>query len=215
MGLIKLRLPPKGTLVPTGDSDPLEYYYKPLVGRLYVNRIDKTLGLLSTQSFSRILEIGYGSGILMPTLCRLSDDVHGVDLDSDPELVASRLASLGCYPKLSRGQPDLLLFEDNSCELVITISVLEHIKEIDAFLKEIYRVIKPGGYLLVGMPAVNKTMEYLFQLIGFSGIDHHHVTTPEEMQQAARRLFQPRGTAWLPGFMPSNLYLYKSFYFQK
>lgn len=213
--MAKLYLPRKGILEPNNDDDPLKYYYVPLVGKLYISRINMTLGLLKRHEYSSILEIGYGSGVLMPSLTQLSDEIYGVDLGSDPDDIARRLAKLSCYPKLSRGIADQLLFEDNSLDLVIAISVLEHIKEIQPFLAEIYRVLKPGGTLLVGMPAVNKTMEYLFRAIGFAGIEAHHVTSPEEMSQAASSFFKLQSTARLPGFLPSKIYLYKSFCFEK
>ncbi|MDX2240567.1 MAG: class I SAM-dependent methyltransferase [Leptolyngbyaceae cyanobacterium bins.302] len=212
---IKLRLPPKGALVPNNSDDPLKYYYVPFVGGLYINRINIALGLLQGHYFENVLEIGYGSGVLMPTLCQMSKEVHGVDLGSDPHAIGQRLANLGCYPKLSPGEPDHLLFDDNSFDLIVTISVLEHIKQIAPFLKEIHRVLKPGGQLLVGMPAVNKTMGYLFQAIGFPGIDEHHVTSPEEMAAAARPIFELQSVAKLPSFLPGNIYLYKAFCFRK
>jgi hypothetical protein len=64
--MTKLYLPPKGILEPNNDDDRLKYYYVPIVGRLYVGRINMTLGLLKRDEFSSILEIGYGSGVLMP-----------------------------------------------------------------------------------------------------------------------------------------------------
>jgi ubiquinone/menaquinone biosynthesis C-methylase UbiE len=213
--MTKLYLPPKGILEPNNDDDPLKYYYVPIVGKLYVSRINMTLGLLKRDEYSSILEIGYGSGVLMPTLTKLSDDIHGVDLSSDPEDIGGRLAKLSCYPKLSRGVADKLLFDDNSLDLVIAVSVLEHIKDIQPFLVEIHRVLKPGGTLLVGMPAVNKTMEYLFRAIGFAGIEAHHVTSPEEMHQAAKGLFRLKSSDRLPNFLLPQMYLYKSFCFEK
>jgi ubiquinone/menaquinone biosynthesis C-methylase UbiE len=117
-----------------------------------------------------------------------------VDLSSDPEDISRRLSQLGCYPKLSRGVADQLLFDDNSLDLVITVSMLEHIKPTQPFLTEIHRVLKPGGTLLVGMPAVNKTMEYLFQAIGFAG---------------AAGLFTLKSTDRLPNFLLPQVYLYK------
>jgi len=212
---VKFKLPPRGTLTPNNTDDPLKYYYVPLVSSLFIQRINITLGLLQSKDFSNTLEIGYGSGVLLPTLCKISQQVYGVDIGSNPDLVAHQLTHLGCYPKLSIGQPDSLLFDDNFFDLVVTVSVLEHIKDIGDFLTEIHRVIKPGGYLLVGMPAVNKFMEYLFEAIGFSGISHHHVTSPEEMHRASLELFTLKKTAWMPGFFPSNIYLYKGFLFQK
>lgn len=213
--MTKLALPPKGILEPNNDDDPLKYYYVPIVGKLYVSRINMTLGLLRRNEYGSILEIGYGSGVLMPTLTRLSDAIHGVDLSSDPDDISRRLAKLRCYPKLSQGEADKLLFDDNSLDLVIAISVLEHIKAIKPFLAEIHRVLKPGGTLLVGMPAVNRTMEYLFRAIGFAGIEAHHVTSPEEMHQAATRMFRLKCSDRLPNFLPPKIYLYESFCFEK
>jgi 2-polyprenyl-3-methyl-5-hydroxy-6-metoxy-1,4-benzoquinol methylase len=213
--MTKLYLPPKGILEPNNDDDPLKYYYVPIVGKLYVSRINMTLGLLKQDEYSSILEIGYGSGVLMPTLTKLSNAIYGVDLSSDPDDISRRLAKLNCYPKLSQGKADKLLFDDNSLDLVIAISVLEHIKAIQPFLAEIHRVLKPGGTLLVGMPAVNKTMEYLFRAIGFAGIEAHHVTSPEEMHQAAAGMFRLKSTDRLPNFLPPKMYLYKSFCFEK
>jgi len=216
MQLARFRLPPKGSLVENSENDPLRYYYAPVVGWLFVHRLNIVLQLLENRTYGKTLEIGYGSGILMPTLCKVSDQVYGVDLNSDPDEVLPKLKQLGCSPILSRGIEDQLLFEDNSLDLVVAVSVLEHIATIDEFLAEIHRVLKPGGQLLVGMPAVNKTMEYLFQAIGFGNIDHHHVTTPETMERSAKKIFRRvKGTAWMPGFFPSNIYLYKSFCFEK
>ncbi|NER80510.1 MAG: class I SAM-dependent methyltransferase [Leptolyngbya sp. SIO1D8] len=215
MPLNRFRLPPKGTLIPSNSDDPLRYYYLPLVGRLYVSRINIATGLIQNQFFEKTLEIGYGSGVLIPTLSKISDEVYGVDLQSNPETVSQLLAKLDCYPKLSYGVPDRLLFDDNTFDLIVAISVLEHIKEIRSFLEEIHRVLKPGGQLLVGMPAVNKFMDYLFQAIGFSGIEAHHVMSPEEMSLASQGLFKLEKSAHMPGFLPSNTYLYKSFCFRK
>ncbi|MDZ4785759.1 MAG: class I SAM-dependent methyltransferase [bacterium] len=212
---VKFKLPPKGMLAPNGSDDPLKYYYVPLVSKLFISRINITLRLLNDLSFDKSLEIGYGSGVLLPTLSKLSNQVYGVDIGSDPKFVVEQLKALGCNPTLSTGIADKLLFEDNYFDLVVAVSVLEHIKDIEPFLTEIHRVIRPGGFLLVGMPAVNSFMEKLFAAIGFSGISNHHVTSPEIMHKAANGMFTLKDTGWMPGFLPSNFYLYKSFLFQK
>jgi SAM-dependent methyltransferase len=212
---VGFKLPPKGAFTPNGSDDPLKYYYIPLVGSLYISRVQMALRLLENQHFGNTLEIGYGSGVLIPTLCKISQKVCGVDLTSDPELVSQQLDRFGCQAELSRGVSDRLLFPDQTFDLIVAISVLEHIREITAFLEEIHRILKPGGTLLVGMPAVNKFMGYLFSAIGFPGIGNHHVTSPEDMVIAAAPWFKPKATAWMPGFLPSKLYLYKAFRLEK
>lgn len=212
---IGFRLPPKGTFTANGNDDPLRYYYVPVVGQLYISRVRMALKLLNRSHFDTTLEIGYGSGVLIPTLCKMSNNVYGVDLGSDPEVVSKHLSQFGCNAELSRGVPDRLLFDDNSFDLIVAISVLEHISDIRGFLTEIHRVLKPGGTLLVGMPAVNKWMSYLFTAIRFPGIEAHHVTSPEKMLKAADSLFKVGACSWMPGFLPSSIYLYKTFRLEK
>ncbi|MEA5470679.1 class I SAM-dependent methyltransferase [Spirulina sp. 06S082] len=215
MTLIQFKLPPRGVFQKMGESDPLDYYYKPLIGKLYVERINGALSLLENRQYHKILEIGYGSGILMPTLCRIGQEVYGVDLDSDPRIVTEKLKPLNCHPILSKGITDCLVFDKSSFDLVVAISVLEHIKEIEDFMQEISRIIQPGGFLLVGMPRVDKAMNYLFKAIGFSVIEDHHVTTPEDMLIASSSCFEQIAQSQLPNFLPSSIYLYKSFLLRK
>jgi SAM-dependent methyltransferase len=42
-----------------------------------------------------------------------------------------------------------LNYEDNKFNIVTCILTLHHISDLDLFIKEIYRIIKPGGYLLL------------------------------------------------------------------
>ncbi|MCU0367223.1 MAG: class I SAM-dependent methyltransferase [Cyclobacteriaceae bacterium] len=59
------------------------------------------------------------------------------------------------YPQgkfLSGNIPPLTDFEDNSFDSVVSFQVIEHIKNDALFLKEIYRVLKPGGVALITTP---------------------------------------------------------------
>lgn len=40
-------------------------------------------------------------------------------------------------------------FEENSIDVVISIQVIEHLYDLDNFVSEIYRVLKPGGYSII------------------------------------------------------------------
>jgi len=52
-------------------------------------------------------------------------------------------------------------------DVVVSFSTLEHIRELQRALDEMDRVTIAGGYLLLGMPAVNRLMEFAFRAIGF------------------------------------------------
>jgi SAM-dependent methyltransferase len=48
--------------------------------------------------------------------------------------------------------PSLSGIADNSFDFAVTFQVIEHIKDDIAFVNEIYRVLKPGGMLLLSTP---------------------------------------------------------------
>src|SRR5664279_3169904 len=76
---MKLMLPPVGTLKANDQHDPLPYYYRPWVGWLYRKRLGMGLDLLPAGG-AKILEVGVGSGILVPTLSSHFPRYTGTDL---------------------------------------------------------------------------------------------------------------------------------------
>jgi SAM-dependent methyltransferase len=115
------------------------------------------------------------------------DELHGLDLDADPAPVQAWLGSYGHTARLIRGSVYELPYETAEFELVISFSVFEHLHEYEKALSEVGRVLKPGGRFLLGMPAVNTMMELGFRIIGFKGIEDHHVTTPRAAASAFER----------------------------
>jgi SAM-dependent methyltransferase len=161
-----------------GPTDPIEYYRRPLVGWLFRERINRGLRLLGDRRFDRALEVGYGAGAVQLALAARVSELHGVDLDADPHLVAPSLASRGVTAALVRGSVYELPYPDRHFDLVVCFSVFEHLAEYPRGLAEVRRVLNAGGRFLLGMPSVNKGMEAAFRLIGFKGIEDHHITTP-------------------------------------
>lgn len=212
-------LPPRGALSPNNAVDPHRYYYVPLLGRLFTGRIDLGLRLLTgLPRPRRVLELGYGSGLLMPTLCTTGAEVSGVDLHSDPAQVRAQLARLGVHPaELVRGPAQALPFPDGRFDLVVAFSLLEHIpeEELRQVLSETARVLAPEGRLLVGCPAVHRGMSLLFSAIGFRGIDEHHVSDIFAVQRAAAPHFAIERTATLPAPLPVGRGLYSAVLFAR
>ena len=161
-----------------GPSDPIEYYRRPFVGRLFRERINRGLRLLPPRRFPRALEIGYGAGALQLALSEGVEELHGIDLDADPAVVTRLLAERGRTSQLRQGSVYELPYADGTFDLGVCFSVFEHLTEPERALSEVHRVLAPGGLFLLGMPAVNRLMEAGFRAIGFKGIEDIHVTTP-------------------------------------
>jgi ubiquinone/menaquinone biosynthesis C-methylase UbiE len=164
-----------------GATDPIAFYKKPLVGWIFRERINMGLRLLDAPKYARVLEVGYGAGAVLLTLAPLVDELHGLDLDAAPAPVEAMLRVRGVSAKLVQGSVYELPYGDGSFDLTVCFSVFEHLHEFERGLREVARVLRPGGQFLLGMPAVNRMMEAGFRVIGFKEINDHHVTTPKSV----------------------------------
>ncbi len=168
----------------TGPTDPIEYYRQPLVGWIFRERINMGLRLLGERRYGRALEVGYGAGAVLLTIAPQVSELVAIDLDADPQPVHKLLASRGLKADLAQGSVYELPYPDASFDLVVSYSVFEHLHDYPKALREVARTLKPGGQFLLGMPSVNRMMEVGFRLIGFKGIEDHHVTTPASVASA-------------------------------
>ncbi len=100
---------------------------------------------------SCLLEIGVGTGGLLETLSRTAGQVIGVD--ASPEMLNAarqRVAALGLdNVALRLGEMEHLPLEDRSVEVVLLNMVLHHAPDPATVLKESWRVLGPGGVLVV------------------------------------------------------------------
>jgi SAM-dependent methyltransferase len=200
---LQLNLPPVGALAPNNDVDPLPYYYKPLVGRIFAARLNSGLMLLQGH-FRRLLEVGYGSGLLMPTLASVTDELYGIDLEAEPPGLRARLTTLNVRPReLVQADVQRMPFADRFFDGVVAFSIFEHLTgaQLPPALAEVARVLEPGGRLLVGCPAVHKLMNAAFSAIGFSNIEDHHFSTIGDVVHAAKPHFNIARHNALPSLM--------------
>jgi ubiquinone/menaquinone biosynthesis C-methylase UbiE len=201
-----------------GPTDPIEYYKRPLIGRLFRERINRGLRMLPDKRYARALEVGYGAGVLQLALAPSVDQLHGIDLDADPESVTRLLDARGCKSQLVRGSVYELPYPDAHFDLVVSFSVFEHLKEYPRALREVFRVLAPGGLFLLGMPSVNKLMEAGFHAIGFGDINDVHITTPAQVARAwPDANFQLVKSSFLdfPPGLPLSLRLYHTWLLEK
>lgn len=98
---------------------------------------------------ARILEIGCGTGHNLPML-RAFGEVDAIEIDpAAREIASQRLGKpVGASPL-----PDLTGVEPGSYDLVAVLDVVEHIEDDVAALKAMARVLKPGGKILITVPA--------------------------------------------------------------
>ncbi len=116
-------------------------------------------------SGKRVLEIGLGQGADSESLIRRGAAWSGVDLTAESvERVRTRLTLRDLpFEKLQQGTVLHLPFADDTFDMVFSHGVLHHVPEIRQAEKEIHRVLKPGGELVI-MVYARWSLNYLVSI---------------------------------------------------
>jgi len=98
---------------------------------------------------ARILEIGCGTGHNLPMLAQFGE-IDAIEIDETARAKASE--RLG-KPVGTAPLPELVGVEPGSYDLVAVLDVIEHVEDDVAALKAIATALKPGGKILITVPA--------------------------------------------------------------
>ncbi|MGZ8997215.1 MAG: class I SAM-dependent methyltransferase [Allosphingosinicella sp.] len=98
---------------------------------------------------ARILEIGCGTGHNLEMLARFGR-VDGIEIDEAARSIAT--SRLG-HKVMDSPLPELPGVEDGAYDLVAILDVLEHVEQDREALASIARKLRPGGKLLITVPA--------------------------------------------------------------
>jgi len=101
--------------------------------------------VLQANSPRRILDLGCGTGIYGPLLASQGATVSGTDLA--PEAI--RLCRQSQYDQVKQCAAENVDFPGDAFDMVFTSEVLEHVDDYRAMLREILRLLKPGGVVLL------------------------------------------------------------------
>jgi ubiquinone/menaquinone biosynthesis C-methylase UbiE len=185
----KLKLLPRDQYIDMEEYDPLRFYYWPILGTLFRQRVE--LCLAECKGGDKVLDVGFGSGINFLNLNGMYREIYGLDLQSDVDLVTEGFKKIGIRTQLRNGNVLNLPYPDNSFDTVLLVSVLEHIKpeEQELAFDEITRVLKPGGQVVYGVPVDHPLIEFAFYLLN-SNIRDHHFSSEKDVYHAAQRVLE-------------------------
>ena len=125
------------------DVDECHWWYR---GRRRVIRAE--LDKLPLPSGARVLDAGCGSGRTLEELVDYGE-VYGIELDPQA-LEVARSRGIG---EVRMGRLEELPWPDQAFDLITCLDVIEHTPDDRVALRELRRVCKPGGWLLVTVPA--------------------------------------------------------------
>lgn len=183
-GIPKLKLLPYRQYAGVDRDDPLRFYFRPVIGKMFRRRIE--LCLAECTSGQRVLEVGFGSGVTFLNLNDNYKEIYGLDLNASVEDVKAVFKAKQIETHLQNGSVLFMPYEDDFFDTVLLISILEHLKpfeQMQAF-REIRRVLRPGGQAIYGVPIERGFMVFVFRLLGCN-IHGHHFSTEKDVFNAA------------------------------
>ncbi len=209
---MSLHIPRKENISQTLPSDPVKFYYVPFVRHLFLQRLRLVLKLLGQQKVERLLEIGCGSGIFLKELSTHCQRLHALDVHEALSAVRELSHIEGFSVYLTRSSVLELPYKEDSFDVVICASVLEHLHEVSKALQEIRRILKPGGKAIIGIPVenfiVHNALKFFYHWLPGARLEDEHVSFYSEIIPLIRKHFRVQKEHRFPFFVPLSLSWY-------
>ncbi len=118
----------------------------------------------------RALDVGCAYGFVVELLSGLGYEAVGID-------ISSYAVRKGSVLGLIRADVESLPFKSGSFDLVTCFAVLEHLLRPDKALREVYRVLKPGGVVVATTPNTSLTATLIVHVLGREPLETHPSAT--------------------------------------
>lgn len=168
-------------------DSPVYFAGNPLVRSINWRKLDAAVSLASSDPAFRTLDFCCGNGVLLPTLSR--DFRKTVAFDLHTTAAARLKKQFHLDIPLLRADANKAPFKNGSFDLVFALSSLEHFRELDQVVSELFRVLKPGSRLVFLSPTENLFYRIGRRMLGYTKPeDHHH--TAATIEENLSRFFR-------------------------
>jgi ubiquinone/menaquinone biosynthesis C-methylase UbiE len=151
-----------------------------------------------------LLDVGGGTGRVSSAIRDLVDEVVIADvsfgmLKQAPRAATSTPLSASLNPVC--GGSESLPFADNSFERIIMVDALHHVIDHAESAKEMFRVLKPGGLLVIEEPDIRTFGVKLIAIAEKLLLMRSHFLVPDEIMKlftsGEKKIKSEDGTAWV------------------
>ena len=152
---------------PEGKFKPLHKFNPTRIKYIKENIIDNFAlkNKLRPLSGINILDIGCGGGLLSEPMSRMGASVTGID-ESNKNIKIAKLHSKKNKLKINYlcSSPEKLKIT-KKFDVILNMEIVEHVEDIDFFLKSCSKLLKKNGLMFVA--TINKTLKsYIFAIVG-------------------------------------------------
>ena len=160
---------------------------------------EKLISLLSLPSGGRLLDIGGGTGRVSAAIRGRVAQIYVLDASFRMLIQASQ--KQGLSPVCS--ESERLPFTDCSFERIIIVDALHHVANQSKTAKDMWRVLKPGGLIVIEEPNLNMPGVKIIALAEKLLLMRSHLLTPENIsrlfdgQRANIRVETEEASCWV------------------
>lgn len=185
----------------------------PLVRWLYWDRLKKMLKMGQKYKCEKVLDLGCGEGIFLPALSETFENIFGLDIDIR---VAQKIVEYYNLDNVKLYESDIFnnSFDDNSFDIIYAASVLEHFPDREKIIKELARLLVPGGHLIFSSPTETWFYRLGRKVFGYvKPVDHYFST--DEIANVAKKYLKFTEIKQGPLVAPPFLAVYRIYNFEK
>jgi methionine biosynthesis protein MetW len=130
---------------------------------IYIPKVGERVEIASryVRRCKRLLDVGCGDGVIAHFLKRKVFKIYGIDNSEQNLEKAKKRGVFTVYVDLDK---EKIPFKDSYFDVVTCLDVIEHIRNPVNLMKEIYRVLKKGGRLILSAPNI-RFSDHLITLV--------------------------------------------------
>ncbi len=129
------------------------------------------ISLVEPAKSAKVLEIGiYNADFIIKRVKNIKQpDIYGIDIDSKVIISSKKAGIKAIKHNVEEGIP----FKSNFFDIVSANQIIEHLVDIDLFVSEVYRVLKPKGYLLISTENLSSWHNIFALIMGWQAFSQH------------------------------------------
>ena len=164
----------------------IEYILEEISKHFKLNR-NKKLLLKNLE----ILDIGCGGGLISEPMARLGGNITGIDASEKNIKIASLHSKENNLKITYLNKSPEQLDEREKFDIILNLEIVEHVDNLDLYLKSCYRLLKKNGLMFTA--TINRTFasyikaiigaEYILRWLPIGTHDWNKFIKPEEMQK--------------------------------
>lgn len=179
---------PTGKFRPLHKFNPVRLAYIRDVAAAHFGRDPKSAKPLEGL---RVLDIGCGGGLLSEPVSRMGADVLGADAsEKNIGIAKTHAAQSGAIVDYRAVTAEALAEAGETFDIVLNMEVVEHVADVEFFIKTCASMVRPGGLMLIA--TINRTLkakalaifaaEVVLRWLPRGTHQYEKLVTPEELE---------------------------------